>query len=116
MRITGIAYFDNKLHIQICAKNNLKINNHGEIYLKDKETNEKKVSDYNFHFILGKNGNDYEYSSDYYSHNENRRDFTEYVFDISQEDLENYAIYGDFIASSIYIEGNWKVTFSLETK
>ena len=116
MRITGIAYFDNKLHIQICAKNNLKINNHGEIYLKDKETNEKKVSDYNFHFILGKNGNDYESSSDYYSHNENRRDFTEYVFDISQEDLENYAIYGDFIASSIYIEGNWKVTFSLETK
>lgn len=116
MNITGIAYFDNKLHIQISAKNNLKIDNHGEIYLKNNETNEKKMSDYNLHFILGKNGDKYEYSSEYLTNNSNRRDFTEYVFDISQDELKNYTIYGDFIASGLNTEGNWKITFPLEAQ
>lgn len=116
MKITGIAYFDNKLHIQVSAKNNWKIDNHGEIYLKNIETNEKKTSDYNLHFLLGKNGNDYEDSEKYYGHNENRRDFTEYVFDIPKENLKNYMIYGDFIASGFYTEGNWKITFPIEVQ
>lgn len=117
MTITGIAYFDNKLHIQVAAKNNLKIDNHGEIYLKNNETNEKKMIAYKLHFILGKNGDKYEYSSDYYrADNPNRIDFTEYVFDISQEELKNYTIYGDFCAGGLNTEGDWKVTFPLETK
>ena len=117
MTITGIAYFDNKLHIQVSAKNNLKIDNHGELYLKNDETNEKKMIDYKLHFILGKNGDKYEYSSDFYSaDNPNRIDLTEYVFDISQEELKKYTIYGDFIAGGVNTEGNWKVTFPLETK
>ena len=116
MKITGIAYFDNKLHIQVSAKNNWKIDNHGEIYLKSTETNEKKTSDYNLYFILGKNGNSYEESAKYSGHNENRRDFTEYVFDIPKENLKNYMICGDFIASGLNTQGNWRVTFPLETK
>lgn len=117
MTITGIAYFDNKLHIQVSAKNNLKIDNHGEIYLKNNETNEKKVIDYKLHYILGKNGDKYENLSDYYrADNPNRIDFTEYVFDISQEELKNYTIYGDFFAGGLNTEGDWKVTFPLETK
>jgi len=117
MTITGIAYFDNKLHIQVSAKNNLKIDNHGEIYLKNNETNEKKMIAYKLHFILGKNGDKYEYSSDYYrADNPNRIDFTEYVFDISQEELKNYTIYGDFIVSGLNTEGDWKVTFPLEVE
>lgn len=115
MTITGISYFDNKLHIQVSAKDNLKIDNHGEIYLKNNKTDEKKNSDYNLYFILGKNGDKYEYSSDYIK-NSIRRDFTEYVFDIPKEELKNYSIYGDFIASGLYTEGKWKVTFPLETK
>ena len=114
MSITGIAYLDNKLHIQISAKNNFKIDNHGEIYLKNIETNEKRVSDYNLGFILGKKGDKYEDSAKYYTHNENRRDFTEYVFDISKEELKNYDIYGDFVAGGLNTEGNWKITFPLE--
>ena len=116
MSITGIAYFDNRLHIQVSAKNNLKIDNHGEIYLKNKETNEKRTSDYNLGFILGKNGDKYEYSTKYYTHNENRRDFTEYVFDISQEELKDYNIYGDFVAGGLNTEGNWKITFPIEVQ
>lgn len=116
MNITGIAYFDQKLHIQVSAKNNFKVDNHGEIYLKNKETNEKKMSDCILHFILGKNGNKYEYSTEYFTHNENRRDFTEYVFDIPKEELKHYTILGDFVASDVYTEGNWKITFPLEAK
>lgn len=116
MAITGIAYFDNRLHIQVSAKNNLKLDNHGEIYLKNNETNEKKMSDYELHFILGKNGDKYEYSSEYFTDNTDRRDFTEYVFDISQEELKDYTIYGDFIAGGLNTEGNWKITFLLESE
>lgn len=116
MTITGIAYFDNRLHIQVSAKNTLKLDNHGEIYLKNNQTNEKKMSDYELHFILGKNGDKYEYSSEYFTDNPDRRDFTEYVFDISQEELKNYTIYGDFIAGGLNTEGNWKITFPLESK
>lgn len=116
MTITGIGYFDNRLHIQVSAKNNLKLDNHGEIYLKNNQTNEKKMSDYELHFILGKNGAKYKYSSEYFTDNPDRRDFTEYVFDISQEELKDYSIYGNFIAGGLNIEGNWKITFTLEEK
>lgn len=100
MKITGIDYIDNKLHIQVSAKNNLRIDNHGEIYLKNNATNEKKTSNYNLHFILEKN--------------EERIDYTEYVFDIPKEELKNYLIYGDFVANEFYMNGNWRVTFQLE--
>lgn len=116
MRITGIAYLDNRLHIQVSAKNNFKIDNHGEIYLKNIETNEKKLSDYHVGFVLGKKGDKYEYSTKYYTHNEDRRDFTEYVFDISKEELKNYNIYGDFVAGGLNTEGDWKITFPLEAQ
>ena len=114
MRITGIAYLDNKLHIQVSAKNNLKIDNHGEIYLKNKETNEKKLSDYNLFFTLCKKGDHYEISQEV--NNKDRLDFTEYVFDISKDDLKKYDFYGDFVAGNLNTEGKWKVTFPIEAK
>ena len=116
MTVTGIAYFDSRLHIQVAARNNLKIDNHGEIYLINKETNEKRMVDYKLHFVLGKNGDKYEFSSDYYkADSQNRIDFTEYVFDISQEEIKKYNVYGDFFVSGINTEGDWKVTFPIET-
>lgn len=102
MKITGIGYIDDKFHIQVSAHNNLKLDNHGELYLKNNLTNEKKTSNYNLSFILGQN--------------ENRIDYTEYVFDIPKEELKNYSVYGNFVSSGLYVEGNWQVTFPLETK
>lgn len=116
MKITGIGYIDNKLHIQVSAKNNLEIDNHGEIYLKNNITNDEKKSNYNLHFVLGQNGDKREYSSEYLkSTNKNRIDYTEYVFDISKDELKDYSIYGDFVASALYLEGKWQVTFPLES-
>ena len=70
--------------------------------MKNNITNEKKTSNYNLSFILGQN--------------ENRIDYTEYVFDIPKEELKNYSVYGNFVSSGLYVEGNWQVTFPLETK
>ena len=36
------------------------------------------------------------------------------IKEIPKEELENYSIYGDFTASGLYVEGDWKVTFPLE--
>lgn len=117
MKITGIAYCEEKLHIQVCAKDNLKLDNHGEIYLKNNQTNEIKKSAYNVHFIMGEEDNRYIVSSDYYrTNNPNRRDFTEYVFDIKKEELKDYDFYGDFVTGGINTEGNWRITFPLELK
>lgn len=102
MKITGIGYIDDKFHIQVSSHNNLKLDNHGELYLKNNLTNEKKTSNYKLSFILGQN--------------ENRIDYTEYVFDIPKEELKNYSVYGNFVSSGLYVEGNWQVTFPLETK
>ena len=115
MKITGIGYIDGKLHIQVSAKNNLKLDNHGEVYLKDNITGENKKSNYNLSFILWQNEDKLENETDNTKNaNENRIDYTEYVFDIPKEELENYSIYGDFTASGLYVEGDWKVTFPLE--
>lgn len=116
MKVTGIAYLDNKLHIQTSAKNNWKTDNQGDVYLVKNETNEKKMSDYNLHFSLRKEGDEYDFSSQDYTHNENRIDFTEYVFDIPEEELKDYSILGDFSANTLYTEGNWKITFPLEAQ
>lgn len=114
MKITGIGYIDGELHIQVSAKNNLKLDNHGEVYLKNSITNENKKANYKTSFILWQNESKLEKKTDYTKNaNENRIDYTEYVFDISKEELKNYLIYGDFVASGIYVNGNWNVTFSL---
>ena len=55
--------------------------------MKNNLTNEKKTSNYNLSFILGQN--------------ENRIDYTEYVFDIPKEELKNYSVYGDFVSSGL---------------
>ena len=115
MKITGIGIINDKLHIQVSAKNNLKLDNHGEIYLKNKITNEIKSCNYKVSFILGEKENEYEYSTDYFSSdNKNRIDFTEYVYDVSAEELENYDFYGDFISGQENIKGEWQVTFPIE--
>ena len=99
--LTGIGYIDDKLHVQMALNDRLKSDNHGSFYLKD--TNEKKVEcNYNIYF------------TNQYEHQEDRIDYCECVFDIPQEKLGNYSLYGDFVTSGMLTEGNWRVTFPLE--
>lgn len=100
IELTGIGYIDGKLHIQTAAYDNLDKDNHGYFYLKDVDGNIINL-DYDFNFI-----NQFQQPG--------RIDYHECVFDIPQDELENYALYGNFVTSSMHTEGNWRVTFPLE--
>ena len=41
--------------------------------------------------------------------------YVEYVYDLSDVDLTQYKVYGYFVTSDTHIEGNWSVTFPLES-
>jgi hypothetical protein len=100
IELTGIGYIDGKLHIQTAAYDNLDKDNHGYFYLKDVDGNIIGL-DYDFHFI-----NQFQQPG--------RIDYHECVFDIPQEELGNYVLYGNFVTSSMHTEGNWRVTFPLD--
>ena len=40
--------------------------------------------------------------------------YYEFIFDIPQEELNQYNLYGYFVTCDTLTEGNWKVTFPLE--
>jgi hypothetical protein len=42
-----------------------------------------------------------------------RRDNTEYAFPVTQDEIQNYRLYGSFYTSGKYTEGDWHVTFPL---
>lgn len=100
INLTGIGYVDDLLHIQTSVMNNLNKDNHGYFFLSDK--NGKKIHcAYNVAFkeiIDGDNTVSYE----------------EYVFDIPQSEIGQYSLYGTFVTSGLFTEGNWQVTFPLE--
>ena len=100
IELTGIGYIGGKLHIQTAAYDNLDKDNHGYFYLKDTGGNIVN-SDYDFHFL-----NQFQQPG--------RIDYYECVLGIPQEQLGNYALYGNFVTSGVHTEGNWRVTFPLE--
>ena len=97
---TGMGYFDEALHIQFAVKDALQNDNHGYFFLRDKE------------------GNDliYDYSLSFVNHGEpeGRIDYQECVFEIPEKALSEYSLYGYFVTSGNFQEGNWTVTFPLE--
>jgi hypothetical protein len=96
---TGIGYVDGMLHIQTSVVNNLTKDNHGYFFLIDKSGNKVQCI-YNVYFNE-KLSNDNSVTS------------VEYVFDILQSELDQYSLYGTFVTSGSFTEGNWKVTFPL---
>lgn len=100
---TGCGYIDGKFHIQIAVHNRLDNDNHGDFYLLD-QNGDKRYNDYRIDWI----------KEDRYSENNNRIDYFEYVFEIPQEEIADYELYGYFILSDGTTKGNWQVTFPLE--
>lgn len=101
INFTGIGYIDHMLHLQISVVDNLTKDNHGSFFLIDK--NGKQIEcDYTVHFIENFDSN-------------NRIDYTEFVFNIPQSEIGEYSLYGTFFTSGLFTQGNWQVTFPLET-
>ena len=100
IELTGVAYIDGMLHIQTAVRDPLSNDNHGFLYFKDKSGN-KIDSNYIFHFIE-------------YDDQEVRIGYSNYVFNIPQDEISNYTLFGDFYTSGMKTDGNWRVTFPLE--
>lgn len=99
--LTNAGYVDGKLHLQMLCTNR-KINDaHGYFYLADQNGNILE-SDHCLHFSMDKNDTSSGYS--------------EFVFDLSPEEAENYDIYGCFYTSGMLTTGNWRVSFSLDAE
>lgn len=98
---TGIGYVDGMLHIQTSVANNFTKDNHGYFFLVDKNGN-KIQCDYNVGFVEN-------------SVSDNRIDYNEFVFNIPQSEIAQYSLYGTFVTSGLFTQGNWQVTFPLQT-
>lgn len=97
---TGIGYIDGMLHLQTSVVNNSTKDNHGYFFLNDKHGNEIQCA---YHVSFGEDSN----SGD-------KVHYDEYVFDIPQSEIGQYALYGTFVTGGLFTEGNWRVTFPLE--
>lgn len=100
INFTGIGYVDGMLHVQTSVVDNLTKDNHGYFFLSDENGNRIQC-DYNVAFVEN-------FDID------NRIDYEEYVFDISQSEIGQYSLYGTFVTSGLFTEGNWQVTFLLD--
>lgn len=99
--LTGIGYIDGKLHIQTAVREPSDNDNHGFFYLKDGNGNRVEHI-YSFSF-----SNQYEQPG--------RIDYGNYVFDIPQDEIGGYSLYGNFVTAGLKVEGNWRVTFPVES-
>ena len=99
VKLTGIGYVEGKLHIQYAVENALNNDNHGFFFLQNEagETLEE-VGSVSFYEGSGKK----------------RIDYRDSVFLIPQEELQDYRLYGDFVISEGFHEGNWQVTFPIK--
>lgn len=100
IEITAIGYIDDMLHIQTATKNKLTKDNHGFVYLKNRD-GEIFHSDYSISFIEDSNTG-------------NRIDYDEFIFDIPQSEIDQYSLFGDFVTGGQLTKGDWEVTFPIE--
>lgn len=99
VKFTGIGYVEGKLHIQYAVDNALNNDNYGFFFLQN-EAGEmlQEAGSVSFYEGSGKK----------------RIDYRDSVFLIPQEELQDYRLYGDFVISEGFHEGNWQVTFPIK--
>lgn len=97
--ITGIGWIDGQLHIQIATDQRL--NRDAQVWLRLRATNGD----------IAEPVKKYSFAQD--ASGEGRIDYEEYIFDIPQDEISDYTLYGDFSIAGLRTEGNWRVTFRL---
>ena len=78
-------------------KNKLETDSHCWLWLEDTDGNKVECL----------------YSAAFLHDSGQRRDYNEFVFDISPEDLAACTLYGSFGTSTRHTTGNWRITFPL---
>lgn len=100
IELSGMAYTDGMLHVQIKIKNMFDNDNHGFIYLRNKQG---KELDYYYHV----------------SYQEQEADgsttgYQEFTFQVTEEELGDYGMIGHFWVTGNHTKGPWQVVFPLE--
>lgn len=98
--VTGIAFLDGNLRVQICMGDQSRAVRHVRLFLTDESGNERTCDN----SVMWKES----WGGVAYT-------FYEYVFANVDADAGAYALYGLFCEESGYVEGDWSVSFTLET-
>ena len=98
--VTAAGYADGLFHVQLCRGDAGELDNHGFLWLEDREGARL----------------DSLCSADFTDPGEGdtRLDYQEFVFEVPPEDLGKYTLRGDFYTAAARIDGNWCITFPLE--
>ena len=94
--VTGIAYMDGVLRVQMCMGDNWRSDRHVQLFLQDSNGNER-YSDHSVSWNEEIGDTSYQFYEFWY------------IEDIAE--IEAYSMYGIFHDSGELIEGNWTVTF-----
>ncbi len=97
--VTGIAYMDGALRVQVCMGDNLESDRHVELFLRDRDGNERyEDRSVSWDEMVG----------------DTRYQMYEYWFLEDITDIADYSMYGIFHYSGDFVEGPWHVTFRVE--
>ena len=100
---SSIGYVDGKLHIQLYTPGRDLRDDHAFLHLRNAADEEKQGE------ILYRGG----YRGMDPAEDE-RANYVEYAFDVPQNELDQWLLYGDFYHATGRIDGNWSITFPLE--
>lgn len=95
--VTNYGFVNDKLHVQVYYEDILQFDNHGYVYLSDIGGKD----------ILPTN-------SIAFWDEEKKGSYEEYVFDISADEMSEYAICGHFFTCQNLVEGDWEVRFTID--
>ena len=97
--LTGIAYMDGALRVQMCMGDNWSTDRHVELFLRDADGNERYADhSVGWHEPVG----DTSYQ------------FYEFWYIEDMDDIAAYSMYGIFHSAGELIKGDWNVTFRVQ--
>ena len=100
---SGVGYVEGKLHIQLYTQGRSQYDDHAFLYMQDAAGNQTNGA------MLYRGG--YQTGD---TASERRADYIDYAFDVPQNELDQWSLYGDFYHATNRIDGNWSITFPLE--
>lgn len=103
MYISNIGFIDGRLHIQTKWVGD-GIDDHGYFYFIDASGNEIDKYSSNIYFGIDESGI-----------SKWGRDYVEYIFDVSDINLDESKLMGYFVSNGNYVTGNWKTTFKIQS-
>lgn len=103
--VTGIGYIDGALHIQTYYEDISHTDNHGYILLYDKLGN--KIEPYSVYDV-------YDKVNISFWDSENKGCYDEIIIKMPYDKVGEYRLYGEFVTSKGYVNGDWEITFPVK--